>query len=786
MGSFKSIVLTDIPIESVADVANTSLRRFGWDSIFVNDALHTITANLNRAENVMGKLWHYRYRAVFRWLAMEDFAKVVAAATDKLICKMTDGQLVPVDRATQWSQAELAKIKDGSALEITVDEDSYSWSDEDCRKKFTQIVQGTWEDSRLAVEVAKKDKRKGARWATTEELDQAGYIQGQGNDRCLIVTREGADFLKLTEADTNRHALVCGPTGTGKTTGIFVPNLIERIGTSAIVTEATGSKGRADLYQKTAGYRAANGHAIYCFNPDYLGSDRINPLDRVNTYREARRVTEILMQSTTLSSHRGDQTWDMAERLLLTSLILHSVGEREEGNCNLGYVLRLLNKGAEGLEPVLQNSNIEEARDAYQGFLNNSTESYRNLVAGGLITRLDLWKDPRIKALTETTDIDYEAMAGQLFTWYLATPADKPELKPLAALVFNIALDVVGNSNFQYGVALFLDEFTNFGYVRGMPQKLSIIRHDKIPCVLGIQDYIQLEMLYQKEAPLFLSQPGTRVFFRPNDQQTAERISKGLGIVEETRRKITSSGQIHDEKDKYPLLSLDELLNLDATNLIAFTPKTRPLLKKALSWQDYEGETSECEYPPPKRSLLDVDETLTRRDRPKDKPLKKQERDANKSANEMANEPAPEPVKLAPLPAKVANNPLLWSKEIRIEWAPETGYQPKTYTPHSPLKDLNLLVYAYENKDGDARRSMTDDDYKRVCSWIEARETSEVIDPVPSETSADEPAKPAPKAPDPKEIEDPAAAAVTEHMEKKEKPERDVSQLDDGFMGAWG
>lgn len=771
MGSYKSIVITDIPIEVLADVANTSLRRFGWGSIFVNDALHTITADLNRAENVMGKLWHYRFRAVLRWLSMEEFAKAAGGLGQRLICKITDGQLVPVNQGTVWNEAELARIKEGSAVEISIDEDSYGWTDDECRKKFASLVQGVWEDSRIAVQAAGANRKKGARWATDDELDEAGYIQGHGNDRCLIITRNGADFLRLPEADTNRHALVCGPTGTGKTTGIFVPNLIERVGVSAIVTEATGSKGRADLYQKTAGYRAANGHAIYCFNPDNLASDRINPLDRVRTYRDARRITEIIMQSTTLSSHRGDQTWDMAERLLLTALILHSVGERDEGNCNLGYVLKLLNRGAEKLEPILSESNIEEAREAYQGFLNNSTDAYRNLVAGGLITRLELWKDPRIKALTETTDIDFEAMAEQLFTWYLATPADKPELKPLAALVFNIALDVIGNSKFKHGVALFLDEFTNFGYVRGMPAKLSIIRHDKIPCVLGIQDYIQLEMLYQKEAPLFLSQPGTRVFFRPNDQQTAERVSKGLGIVEETRRKVTSSGQIHDEKDRYPLLSLDELLNLDATNLIAFTPKTRPVMKTALTWKDYENETDETSYAPPARTPLEVDEALTIRGGQKSEPLQK---DNGRAAKKEQTEP----VKLAPLPPKVATNPLLWSKEIKIEWAPSTGYQPKTYTPHSPLSELELLIYAYENKDPDARKFMTNADYERVCSWIEARETTEVIDPVPSEETPE----PAPVQP----AFDPAAAAVTQDLETKTKTDQMETRQEDDFMGAWG
>jgi len=399
MGSFKSVVVTDIASENLADVVNTTMRRFGWEGIFVNDALHAVTGNLAKSENIMGKVWHYRFRAVFRWLAMDDFARA-AESGQKLICKMTDGQLLPVDTNTTWTEAELARLRSGAALEISLDEDTYAWTNDECKKKFVQLVQGVWEDSRLLVEAAKVQNKRGARWAADDELRQAGYIQGQGNDRCLIVAREGSEFLQLSEADTNRHALVCGPTGTGKTTGIFVPNLIERTGVSAIVTEATGSKGRADLYQKTAGYRAARGHVVYYFNPDDLRSDRINPLDRVKTYRDARRVTEIIMQSTTVQTHRGDQTWDMAERLLLTALILHSVGERESGNCNLGYVLKLLNKGAEGLQSILQESQIEEAREAYQGFLNNSTEAYRNLVAGGLITRLDLWKDPRIRALT--------------------------------------------------------------------------------------------------------------------------------------------------------------------------------------------------------------------------------------------------------------------------------------------------------------------------------------------------------------------------------------------------
>lgn len=631
-----------------------------------------------------------------------------------------DGTLASLSTKATWTDEESAKFNDGCFVELEISEDQYGWSDQECEEWFKKVLESIWTDGRKYVRQALKTKNTGARWATREELDKKGYIGSEHQQKSLLITKYGetAEWFRLSEADTNRHALVCGPTGTGKTSSIFVPNLIERIENSAIVTEATGSKGRADLYCKTAGYREKVGkHKIFYFNPDDMTSNRINPLDQVNSYREARRITEIIMQSTTLSSHKGDQTWDMAERLLLTAVILHAVGEREDtsisayGNCNLGYVVKLLNKGAEELGKVLADSYIEEAQESYQGFLNNSSENYRNLVAGGLITRLDLWKDPTIKVLTETTDIDFETLPDELFTWYLSTPADQPELKPLAALIFNIALKMVGTKNFKHPVMLMLDEFTNFGYVRGMPTKLSIIRHDKIPCVLGIQDYVQLKNLYQEEAPLFLSQPGTRIFFRPNDLETAERISKGLGEVREVIRKVESSGAIREEKDKYFLLSLDDLINLENEKLIAFTPSTRPNLVEFLGWAEYAEQTDEHTFPPPARTAHHVVTGLTDR-RKKIQPVEVR----------AATDQPPAKLNALKKPA-LPTNPLLWAKEITVEWPAPDGA--KVYSPSSNLEDLDLLVFAYEDQDPSVLKVMTEADYERVLDWIEKKETSE-------------------------------------------------------------
>ncbi|MFA6213300.1 MAG: type IV secretory system conjugative DNA transfer family protein [Candidatus Obscuribacterales bacterium] len=574
---------SDVPLEKVARVFMTTLRRLQWNVTFVDEETGVITGERKVPETVMGKVWHYNFSVVIRWVDEEGLAGV----------------------------------------EIEVNELAYDWTEEDCKKRLVDLQRGLYEDSRLIVSMRERPK-KGARWATPNELVKAGYISNKREPGRLIVTGDGDNFMSLPEGETNRHALVCGPTGTGKTTGIFIPNLVERVTCSAIVTEATGGKGVADLFTKTVGYRASKGHRIIYFNPDDLTSDQINPLDLVETYKDARRVVEIIMQSTTLDTHKGDQSWEMSERMLLTGLILHSVGLREEGKANLAYICDLFEDGPEGMQSQLADSPIEAARKAYKKFMNTTTPPYRNLVANGLITRLDLWNQPRIRKLTERTSVDYDLLTDELFTWYLATPADKPELKPLAALVFNLALDLVMNRKFKHPVGLFLDELTNFGYVRGLPAKLTIIRHDKIPAILGVQDFVQLENLYRNEAKLLISQPALKAFFKPNDPDTAKKISDMLGTAVDEEGKVTSTGHIKEAKDKEPLLTVDDLLNLGAIdeskseaeggkpNMIVFLPGTRPVQVRALSWQNYHAETNPVLYPPPWRKPLEVDERLVR------------------------------------------------------------------------------------------------------------------------------------------------------------------------------
>lgn len=425
------------------------------------------------------------------------------------------------------------------------------------------------------------------------------------------------------------HATVCGPTGSGKSSTVYIPNLIERLAVSAIVTEATAGSEEPDLFKKTSGLRKVAGHKIYYFNPDDLRSTRINPIEHLKTYDEASHVASLIIQNTSGKHSSTDKIWEDSERQLLKSLILHAMGEKG----TLADIRSWLREGPEKIGALLKNSTYTLAMKEFWGFFNNSSEGFRFGVISGLMQRLNLWVSPRIAALTEKTDLDIEALPDELFTFYFAVPAQKTELKPLSALIFNFILDLALQKKFKRPLALFLDEFTNYGYIPGIAEKLTIIRHRNIPAMLGFQDYVQLRKVYgDDDATLLFSQPGTRIVFRPRDNTTARKVSDALGSKTVIERKVTSTGHVNEREFSRKLMGPDEVTAMERGKAIVFTPSTNPILLKSFTWQDYKEAIA---YDPPELRVLEVDEELKRRCQEEaQKPAWQSQHEQKKSSNE--------------------------------------------------------------------------------------------------------------------------------------------------------
>ncbi len=110
-----------------------------------------------------------------------------------------------------------------------------------------------------------------------------------------------------------------GQSGSGKSRGVFIPNLNERLLTSAIVTEVTGRKSdKPVVFERTAGFREAQGHQVFHFNPVDFTSTRFNIVDFIEDMSDALKYAHLLITNTTAKYHMGDQIWVQSETQLLT------------------------------------------------------------------------------------------------------------------------------------------------------------------------------------------------------------------------------------------------------------------------------------------------------------------------------------------------------------------------------------------------------------------------------------------------------------------------------------
>ena len=556
--------------EHMVELVTTTLNRFSWRQIFVNDKLKQVTATFNKMDREGQDVWKFEFSILIKWRNLDNGVNVL----------------------------------------IRVSESQMQWTQFHCQEYCEEILAGIKSDAAELEETEKENEPStvygSARWATEADLEKAQYI-GNGERRFVLGPNGQDGQISIPEAETAMHAIVCGPTGCGKTSTVYIPNLVERVGISAIVTEATAGDEPPDLYYKTAGFRQMSGQKIYKFNPADMTSHRINPLQHVKTFDQAAQVASLIVQNTSNKNSYGDQIWDNSERHLLTVLIMHAVSV----GASLGSIRAWLCEGANGLAHILLNSQFEKVQTEYDGFYKASSEGFRNGVISGLMQRLNLWVSPGIVALTEATDIDLDSLANERFTFYLAVPAHEIRLKPLAALIFNFLLNLSLEKKFKYPLALFLDEFTNYGYVPGIAEKLTIIRHRDIPATLGFQDYVQMRKVYgEEDAGLLFSQPGTKIFFRPRDINTAKKISESLGTMTIVDRKVTSSGQIVEREISRQLMNPGEVMALERGKAIAFTPASPPLLLTTFAWQKYAGATA---YAPPEFRKLQVSEELVRK-----------------------------------------------------------------------------------------------------------------------------------------------------------------------------
>jgi type IV secretion system protein VirD4 len=271
-------------------------------------------------------------------------------------------------------------------------------------------------------------------------------------------------------------------------------------------------------------------------------------------------------------------------------------------------------------------------------------------VFSGLITKLNPWLTDQVVALTETTDIDLDALATELFTFYVAVPSRSRDSKLLGSLIVNFLIDTILKirERMKHPVTMLLDEFTNFGKISGIEDVLGIIRKNKIGLILGFQNYYQLEQVYGKrEAQVIVDMPATQVYFKQKNFAEAKNLAEAIGRTTVESATINDSGRVHEILQGRHLITPDELISL-TKEVVVFTADTKPIRLPLTSPTAYEHALS---YEPPERKEHEISEFILNRGQmvnsepPQPEPKKEPPQPEPQKKQKTKNRERPEPPK---------------------------------------------------------------------------------------------------------------------------------------------
>ncbi len=419
-----------------------------------------------------------------------------------------------------------------------------------------------------------------ARWASNEIWD---VFKNTLNTPGLLFGTVGHKPLILpADVSGNLNVSVLGPPGSGKSRAFVRNNLFQAVtsGWSVIVTDPKG-----ELTRDFKSFFEEQGYDVKIFNlVDMLHSHRWNPLSQVQTDMDAQLFTEVVIANTQAPGRKsGDPFWDRAETNLLKALILYVINELPPEERNLGRLYRILASGdSKYLDMLFSPLSPEHpAKMPYNIYVETSPQ-VRSGVIIGLGTRLQVFQNTLVKALTDFTDIDLESPGHKKSAYFCIISDMDRTFAFLASLFFSfLFINLTRSADRNEGrlpvaVNFLLDEFCNIGHIPDFTKKISTMRSRGIACSVIFQSITQLQSHYpDQEWETIMADCDSWLTLGVKDVTSAKYISDHLG--EGTIETITKTrpvfgifdfGQKRIDSTKRKLMNPDELTRMPTSEAI--------------------------------------------------------------------------------------------------------------------------------------------------------------------------------------------------------------------------
>lgn len=466
----------------------------------------------------------------------------------------------------------------------------------------------------------------GGWWTKRQEIEKLIDIGPPEQLEGILIGKQGEtgeeEYLAMKpELPLNRHVMIYGASGTGKSRGFVLP-FIYGMATKAKKESMVIVDPKGELFERTSETLRRQEYLVKAYNLlDLENSDGFNCMSVVGDDPSLiATIAEVIIKNTSNANERQD-FWEKAEKNLLMAL-LHYVNNRcdpstgellpiEERSLGVVYSILSQNSFQEIDELFAQLPAGHPAISPYNVFKLAGRQIWGN-VAIGLGNRLSVFQNPLIDKITRYDDIDLFQLGQRPCAYYCIISAQDSSLEFLSSMFFSLMFTVLPNyarkncpgGRLPVAVNAMLEEACNIGHLVDFKRTIAVCRSFGINCQVVIQGVAQISDRYpDREWEEIIGNCDLQIFLGANDKMTVDYWSAKIGVASITTTTNQTPVQplfspVYNNTRPYsqsrtttqrPLMYPDELLRLDNSREIVILRGQKPLLLSKINPDDLPG-----------------------------------------------------------------------------------------------------------------------------------------------------------------------------------------------------
>ncbi|EAI9353676.1 type IV secretory system conjugative DNA transfer family protein [Campylobacter coli] len=477
-----------------------------------------------------------------------------------------------------------------------------------------------------------KEDYGNARFATSKDFKEMNICNDRGLILgCNIKIKKGIkrDEIEYIRAKMPLSALVVAPPGTGKTSGIILPNLFT-VPNSTLALDIKG-----ELYEKSAGYRKKYfNNEILLFEP-FSDNNTLffNPFDNsivkdMNFIQMMKLADQIAGTIFVAEKGKEGDHWVTSAKTLFTFFALYNMQKHK--HTSLGDLTQAPKKDyfnelneEFGKECLIEDEDTGEVSrdynvDTFKVFLKqvahdqeideiirNQARAYQTAaeqefasIKSTYDTYMKVFTNPQVANATSKMNFRFEDLREKRITMYVVIQTEDMDiLAPLVRIfiesLFKKLMSGQENSNPDKFIYCLLDEFVRFGKMPFLLEAPALCRSYGLIPVFVTQSYEQIRKYYgEDDLGIIRANAGYQTIFRMNTEKDAKEISDLIGDF--TREKTSSSKGTFDffksnntvSKEGYKLITSQDIKNQSSEDILILVTGflSRPIKAKVPYW----------------------------------------------------------------------------------------------------------------------------------------------------------------------------------------------------------